>query len=160
MGKVLVAYFSATGTTGMVASRMANTIGADIYEIKPEIPYSNDDLNWRDANSRSSVEMKKEPNSRPAIGGDKVADMDQYDTIFLAAPIWWYRFPTIINTFLESYDLSGKKIVLFATSGSSGLGNSAEALKESAPGAEIIDGAMLNGKKSDDELRTIAEKFI
>lgn len=159
MSKTLVAYFSATGTTGVVASRLAKTINADVYEITPEVPYTNADLDWRDKQSRSSVEME-DKFSRPAIGGAKVDNIDQYDTIFVAGPIWWYLMPHIINTFLESYDLTGKRIVLFATSGSSGLGNSVEALEDSAPGATIVEGSMLNGNKSDEELKKIAERFI
>ena len=123
--KILVAYFSATGTTKAVATELANAINADIYEIVPEVPYTNDDLNWRDKSSRSSLEMKDDT-SRPVIGSDKVEYMNQYDVIFLGGPIWWYKLSHIINSFLESYDMSGKKIVLFATSGGSGLGNSVE----------------------------------
>ena len=160
MSKILVAYFSATGTTGVVASRLAEAIGADLYEISPEIPYTNDDLNWRDENSRSSVEMKKGPNSRPAIAGPGVNDMGQYDTVFVGYPVWWYISPKIINTFLESYDMSGKTIVLFATSGGSGFGKSVESLEDSAPGARIVEGAILNGVKSEANLKAFAEKFI
>ena len=116
MAKVLVAYFSATGTTGIAATALADAAGADLYEITPEVPYTNDDLNWRDEQSRSSLEMN-DPKGRPPIGGDKVSNMEQYDTIFLCFPIWWYVAPTIVNTFLESYDMHGKKIVLFATFG-------------------------------------------
>lgn len=159
MSKVLVAYFSATGTTGVVATKLAEVIQADCYEIVPAEPYTNADLDWRDENSRSSIEMK-DKSSRPAIGSDPIEDIDQYDTIFVAGPIWWYRLSTIINTFLESYDFTGKKIVLFATSGSSGLGNSVEELEGSAPGARIMEGSMLNGIKSDAELKKIAEKYI
>ena len=157
--KTLVAYFSATGTTGVVATELAKAINADIYEIVPEIPYTNDDLNWRDKSSRSSVEMEDE-SSRPAIGGTRIENMDQYDLIFLGGPVWWYRLSHIINTFLESYDFAGKKIVLFATSGSSGLGKSAELLKDSAPGVEIINGAVLNGNKSIDDLKAFAEQYL
>ena len=157
--KTLVAYFSATGTTGIAASKLAEAIGADKYEIVPEEPYTNDDLNWRDKNSRSSVEMDDE-SSRPSIGGAGVEDMSQYSLIFLGAPIWWYRFPHIVNTFLESYDFSGKKIVLFATSGSSGLGKSASFLSVSAPGAEIVDGEVIRGEKTAEELKAFAEKFL
>ena len=159
MAKTLVAYFSATGTTGVVATKLASAIGADTYEIVPEVPYTNEDLDWRDQNSRSSVEMK-DKSSRPAIGSEPVENMDQYDTIFLGFPVWWYICPTIINTFVESYDMTGKKIVLFATSGSSGLGKSAEELAPSAPGALVINGAVLNGVKSEEELKAFAEKYI
>ena len=119
MSRKLVAYFSATGTTAKVAETLADAIGADIYEIEPEIPYTEADLNWRDANSRSSVEMN-DPHSRPAIAG-KRDNMSDYDAIFVGFPIWWYVAPTIINTFLESYDTAGKTIIPFATSGGSGM---------------------------------------
>lgn len=157
--KILVAYFSATGTTKAVATELANAINADIYEIVPEVPYTNADLNWRDKSSRSSLEMKDDT-SRPVIGSDKVENMEQYDVIFLGGPIWWYKLSHIINSFLESYDMSGKKIVLFATSGGSGLGNSVEALEESAPGARIVDGAILKGTMKSEELKIFAEKFL
>lgn len=160
MAKTLVAYFSATGTTGVAAKGLAKAIGADIYEIVPEAPYTNADLDWKNQESRSSVEMKDKKNSRPAIGSAPVENIQQYDKIFVLYPIWWYTSPTIINTFLESYDLSGKEIVLFATSGSTGLGSSVEDLEESAPGAHIREGAMLNGVSSEEEFKKIAEKFI
>lgn len=161
MSKVLVAYFSATGTTKSVATKIAGIIKADCYEIVPADPYTKADLNWRDANSRSSIEMKKEPDKRPAIGSEKVENMDQYDTIFLMYPIWWYRCPTIINTFVESYDMSGKNIVLFATSGSTGFGSSVEVLEDSAPGAKIKEGSMLNGLfNTEGKLKKIVEQFI
>ena len=160
MVKTLVAFFSATGTTGVVATRLAKVINADVYEIVPEVPYTNDDLNWKDENSRSSIEMKKDKSIRPAIGSPQINDIAQYDNIFVAYPIWWYTSPTIINTFLESYDLAGKNIVLFATSGSTGFGSSVESLEDSAPGAHIREGVMLNGKKSEDELKRIAERFM
>ena len=159
MSKVLVAYFSATGKTAAVASKLANVIGADLYEIAPAEPYTKADLNWLDANSRSSVEMKKDPGSRPAIGGKPVEDMDQYDTVFVGYPVWWYICPKIINTFLESYDFSGKKIVLFATSGGSGFGKAVENLKDSAPGADIVEGAVLNGIQTEKKLKEFAEKY-
>ena len=160
MSKVLVAYFSATGTTGLAATGLAKAIGADTYEIVPEVPYTNDDLDWRNEQSRSSVEMKDKKHSRPAIGSAPVEDIRQYEKIFVAYPIWWYTSPTIINTFLESYDFSGKNIVLFATSGSTGFGSSVEDLKGSAPGAHIKEGAMLNGISSEEEFRKIARQFI
>ena len=157
--KILVAYFFASVTTKAVATELANAINADIYEIVPEVPYTNADLNWRDKSSRSSLEMKDDT-SRPVIGSDKVEYMNQYDVIFLGGPIWWYKLSHIINSFLESYDMSGKKIVLFATSGGSGLGNSVEALEESAPGARIVDGAILKGTMKSEELKIFAEKFL
>ena len=160
MAKILVAFFSATGTTGVAATKLAKSIGADVYEIVPEIPYTNADLDWKDANSRSSVEMKQDSDGRPAIGSSRIEDIESYDIIFLCYPIWWYRNPTIINTFVESYDFTGKNIVLFATSGSTGFGSSVEAIEASAPGAHIREGIMLNGVKTDEELKRIAEQFI
>ena len=159
MANTLVAYFSATGTTGIAATNLAKAIGADLYEIVPEVPYTNDDLDWRNEQSRSSVEMKDE-SSRPAIGGDKIDNMDEYDVVFLGGPIWWYRLSTILNTFLESYDFAGKTIVLFATSGGSGLGDSVDELEDSAPGARILGGGILNGNMSETELKAFAERFL
>lgn len=138
MSQKLVAYFSASGITAGVAEKLAKETNADIYEIKPAVPYTKADLNWQDKNSRSSIEMS-DHNSRPEIA-DKNADISKYDTIYLGFPIWWYIAPTIINTFLESYDFSGKKIILFATSGGSGFGKTLVNLKSSAVGAEIIEG--------------------
>ena len=160
MSKVLVAYFSATGTTGAAATSLANAIGADTYQIIPEAHYTSEDLNWKNEESRSSVEMKDKKNSRPAIGSAPVEDISQYDTIFVAYPIWWYTAPTIVNTFLENYDLVGKKIVLFATSGSTGIGSSVEDLEGSAKGATVLEGAMLNGVSSEEEFKKLAEKFL
>ena len=142
MSKKLVAYFSASGTTKRIAEMVAEVAGADLYEIEPTVPYTKADLNWMDKTSRSSVEMK-DKTSRPEIKPTdaKVAD---YDEILIGFPIWWYVAPTIINTFLEKYDFSGKKIVLFATSGGSGFGNTVSELKPSAPDAEIVEGKVLN----------------
>lgn len=158
MCKILVAYFSASGKTAKVAETLAKTAGADLYEIKPEIPYTNADLNWMNKNSRSSVEMS-DKSSRPAIA-DKNVDVSGYDTILLGFPIWWYVAPTIINTFLESYDFSGKKIVLFATSGGSGLGKTLDGLKGSVSAdTEIVEGKLLNGKLSENELKKWVESL-
>lgn len=158
MSKILVAYFSASGKTAKVAETLAKTAGADLYEIKPEIPYTNADLNWMNKNSRSSVEMN-DKSSRPAIA-DKNADISGYDTILLGFPIWWYVAPTIINTFLESYDFSGKKIVLFATSGGSGFGKTLDGLKGSvSTDTEIVEGKLLNGKLSENELKKWVESL-
>ena len=142
MSRKLVAYFSASGVTAKVAEKLAEAIGADIFSIEPDIPYTTADLDWENKKSRSSIEMA-DPNSRPAIA-NKRGDMDKYDTIFVRFPIWWYIAPTIINTFLESYDFAGKKLVLFATSGGSGFGNTVKELKPSAPEAEIVEGKLLN----------------
>ena len=137
MSRKLVAYFSASGTTAKVAEQLSEAIGADVHEIRPKTKYTDSDLNWRDSNSRSSVEMKNKK-FRPAIADDKI-DISQYDTIFVGFPIWWYVAPTIINTFFESHAFSKKKIVLFATSGGSGFGKAAEELKVSLPdGTKLI----------------------
>ena len=142
MGKKLVAYFSASGTTRNVAEMIASAVEADLYEIMPKQPYSKADLNWMDKKSRSSVEMS-DKKIRPELA-DTDAQIDRYDELILGFPIWWYVAPTIINTFLESYDFSGKKIILFATSGGSGFGNTVSELKPSAPDAEIVEGKVLN----------------
>lgn len=155
MKKALVAYFSASGVTARAAKALAEAAGADLYEIRPAVPYTSADLNWMDKSSRSSREMQ-DKSSRPALT-DTSAPVAAYDVIFLGFPIWWYVAPTIINTFLESYDFSGKTIVLFATSGGSGLGQSAAGLKASAPGAKILDGKMLNGRVHEAELKSWAE---
>lgn len=153
--RILVAYFSASGTTARAAKAIAQAVGGDLYEIRPAVPYTAADLDWTNKKSRSSVEMN-DPACRPAIAAP-VENMDQYDTVFLGFPIWWYVAPTIINTFLERYDFTGKTIVLFATSGGSGLGKSAEGLKDSAPGARILEGRMLNGRLDQAELKAWAE---
>jgi flavodoxin len=127
MGKTLVAYFSVSGVTKKCAEKISIAARADLYEIKPEDPYTKEDLNWNNKNSRSSIEMN-DPNSRPSIA-DKVDNFEEYDVIFVGFPIWWYIAPTIINTFIESYDFSGKTVVTFFTSGGSGLGNSDKILK-------------------------------
>lgn len=149
--KALVAYFSATGTTKGVAEHIANGLNADIYEIVPEEPYTDADLDYNDNNSRTTIEMN-DPDARPAISGS-VENMEQYDIVFIGFPIWWYVAPTIINTFLESYDFSGKTIVPFATSGGSGMGNTNEKLAPSCPGAILMKGKMLNGLLSQEELK-------
>ena len=156
MSKKLVAYFSASGVTAKVADMLADAVGADIYEIRPEVPYTKADLNWMDKKSRSTIEMN-DKTIRPAIA-DKNAKVEQYDTIFLGFPIWWYVAPTIINTFLESYDFSGKKIILFATSGGSKFGKAVEELKVSVAGScEIIEGKLLNGKQTIPTIRAWTE---
>lgn len=156
MSKKLVAYFSASGVTAKVADILADAVGADIYEIRPEVPYTKADLNWMDKKSRSTIEMN-DRTSRPAIA-DKNAKVEQYDTIFLGFPIWWYRAPGIINTFLESYNFSGKKIILFATSGGSMFGKTVEELKVSVPATcEIIEGKLLNGKQTIPAIRNWTE---
>ena len=146
MSKKLVAYFSATGRTAKVAKLLAEVLGADIYEIQPKVPYTRSDLNWLNKKSRSSVEMNNKT-FRPEIAGNNV-NLDTYDVVFLGFPIWWYVAPTIINTFLESSDFSGKKIILFATSGGSKFGKTVEELKVSvSTDTEIIEGKLLNGRQ-------------
>ena len=152
MSKKLVAYFSASGVTGSVAKNLAEAIGADLYEIKPETPYTSADLDWRDKSSRSSLEMQ-DKSSRPAIA-DKNANIEAYDVIYLGFPIWWYTAPTIINTFLESYDFSGKTIELFATSGSSGFGKTVEDLKASVSDTTVIqEGKVINDDRTVEGLK-------
>ncbi len=152
MSKTLVAYFSASGTTAEAAKQLAKAAGADLYEIKPDIPYTPADLNWLDKQSRSSVEMS-DKSSRPALA-DKNANISAYDTILLGFPIWWYVAPTIVNSFLETYDFSGKKIVLFATSGGSGFGKTVDGLKGSVASDTVItEGRVLNGSHSTEELK-------
>lgn len=156
--KILVAYFSATGTTKQVAENLAKATGGDLYEIKPLKPYTNADLNWQDDKSRSSVEMK-DHNSRPEIVEDDFS-VSEYDTVFLGFPIWWYIAPTIVNTFLEKHDFSNKKIILFATSGGSRFGKTTDNLKPSvADSTEIIEGDILNSNPSVEDLKKWAEKF-
>ena len=158
MSKKLVAYFSASGVTANAAKALAKAADADLYEIKPEIPYTKADLNWMDKNSRSSVEMK-DKKLRPAIV-DKNAKIEDYDVIFIGFPIWWYVAPTIINTFLESYDFSNKTIVLFATSGGSGFGKTVDELKPSVSAtAKIIEGRLLNGRISEGALASWIESL-
>lgn len=150
-------YFSASGITAKAAKKLAETIHADLYEIRPEVPYTHADLNWMDKESRSSVEMN-DKTSRPAIA-DKLPNMEEYDTVFVGFPIWWYVAPTIINTFLESYDFSGKTIIPFATSGGSGMGRTNENLKPSCPGATLMPGKILNGRLTETDLKTWVEEL-
>ena len=144
MAKKIVAYFSASGTTKKTAELLAEAAGADLYEITPKVAYTKADLNWMDKKSRSSVEMN-DKKFRPEIE-DKDANIAEYDEIILGFPIWWYVAPTIVNTFLEKFDFSGKKVVLFATSGGSGFGNTVKELQPSAPNTEIVEGKILNSK--------------
>ena len=155
MSKTLVAYFSASGTTRKAADKLAKAAGADLYEIRPAVPYTRADLDWMDKKSRSTLEMK-DPSFRPELA-DKDADVASYDRIFLGFPIWWYVAPTLINSFLESYDFTGKEIVLFATSGGSGFGKTVQALEPSCPGAVIKEGRLLNRGMSEAELKAWAE---
>ena len=156
MSKKLTAYFSASGVTKRYAEKIAEAANTDLFEIKPEVPYTNADLDWRNSQSRSSVEMKN-PGSRPEIA-QKLPNMDEYDTVFVGFPIWWYVAPTIINTFLESYDFSGKTIIPFATSGGSGMGKTADVLKTVCPDADIKNGKVVNGM-SEKELAKWVNEF-
>lgn len=151
MAKILTAYFSASGVTERAAKILAEAAGTDLYEINPKIPYTKADLDWTDKNSRSSVEMRNTA-CRPEIEG-KVENMDSYDVIFLGFPIWWYVAPSIIHTFLEEYDMKGKTIILFATSGGSGFGKTVQDLRRSVPEKAVItEGRMLNGRVDEKEL--------
>ena len=149
--KSLVTYFSASGTTKKVAEKLAEAAGADLFEIKPEVAYTKADLNWMDKKSRSSIEMN-DKSFRPAIS-EKCDNMDKYDIVYVGFPIWWYVAPTIINTFLESYDFSGKTIVLFATSGGSGFGKTVAELKGSVSDTTVIkEGKVFNSEISKEQL--------
>ena len=154
MSKNLVAYFSARGSTKGVAEKLANVVNGDLYEIEPEEPYTAEDLDWTNPKSRSSIEMKENRSFRPSIKS-KVDNIDDYDTIYLGFPIWWYVAPTIVNTFLESYDFSGKTIIPFATSGSSGMENTVNELKPScSDDARFIEGKRFPASVSEDELKS------
>jgi len=149
-GKILVAYFSASGVTAKKAALLAEAVGGDLFEIKPKVPYTRADLNWMNKESRSSVEMR-DPASRPEVA-ETVANIGDYSTIFVGFPIWWYVAPTIINTFLEAHDLVGKRIIPFATSGGSGMGRTNEMLAPSCKGAALLEGKLLNGAQSKESL--------
>ena len=151
MAKELVAYFSASGVTKRVAKDLAAAIGADLFEIAPAEPYTAADLDWRNSESRSSVEMNDE-SSRPAITGE-VANMYAYDIVYVGFPVWWYVEPRIIDTFLEAYDFAGKTIVPFATSGGSGLGKAPQRMQALAPDAVVKQGGLLNGQPSHQQLK-------
>ncbi len=158
MTKALVAYFSASGVTKKLSENLAKAIGADLFEIVPEKLYTDSDLAWQNQNSRSSVEMK-DRSSRPGIAS-KVEDMAQYDVVFVGFPVWWYREPSIIDTFAESYDFNGKTIVPFATSGSSGIGDSSKNLAELAKGAKVEEGKRFAADASSNELKAWAGTWV
>ncbi len=155
--KALVTYFSASGVTAKLASRLAESIGAPLYEIKPAVPYTDADLDWRDKQSRSSLEMQ-DKSCRPALA-DTDAPVADAEVVFVGYPVWWYREPSIIDSFLESYDFSGKKIVLFATSGSSGIGKEAPARAAEITQAEVNPGRRFPADATGDELKAWAEKI-
>lgn len=157
MEKKLVAFFSASGTTAKLAEKLASAIGADLHEIKPEVSYTTADLDWTNKKSRSSVEMN-DKTFRPAVAS-VVENMNQYSTIYIAFPIWWYIAPTIINTFLEQYDLRGKKIIPLATSGGSGMGNTNKSLAPSCVGADLRDGKVFSVNTSESNLKVWAEGY-
>ncbi len=148
MKKTLVAYFSASGVTRGVAKQLAEVTGADLHEIKPAQPYTNADLDWRDKQSRSSIEMQ-DKNSRPAIT-DKLQNMQDYDVVYVGFPIWWYTCPTIINTFMEAYDFQGKTVIPFATSGGSSIKKANADLKAAYPLLNWKEGKLLNRVSKDD----------
>lgn len=152
--KTLVAYFSASGVTAKAAQLLAQVTDADLFEIVPEAPYTKADLNWLNPKSRSSVEMKDRA-CRPAIASS-VAEIAQYDRVFVGFPVWWYREPSIIDTFLESYDFSGKTLIPFCTSGGSGLGKTADNFRALAPTAKVVEGKRLTRKDTEESLRTWA----
>ena len=158
MAKALVAYFSASGTTGSLAERLAQAIGADLFEIVPEVPYTAADVDWRNKASRSSIEMN-DRGSRPAIASH-VEDMAAYDVVFVGFPIWWYREPSIIDTFMEAYDFAGKTVVPFATSGGSGIGDSGHNMGALAAGATVVDGRRFAASASASELKTWAGAWL
>ncbi len=157
MSKILVAYFSASGVTAKLAKTVAQAVGGDLHEIQPEKPYTSADLDWRNKSSRSSVEMN-DKSFRPPVA-NRVENMEEYDVIYVGFPIWWYVAPTIINTFLESYDLNGKTIVPFATSGGSGMGGTNRELKNSCKGAELKEGRRFSSATSVDEIRAWVESL-
>lgn len=156
--KVLVAYFSASGVTAKLAAKLASAIGADLHEIQPEQPYTAADLDWMNKKSRSTIEMQ-DKSFRPAVA-NRVENMAQYDTVFVAFPIWWYVAPTIINTFLEQYDLTGKTVVTLATSGGSGMGHTNVELAPSCRGAVLKEGKRFSSSVSESELAAWAKKFL
>ena len=158
MSKTLVTYFSASGVTAKIAEQISEAIGADLHEIRPKVSYTQADLDWRDENARSTVEMKNK-SIRPEIAEDKIS-IAEYDTVFVGFPIWWYVAPTIINTFLEAHDFSGKTVVIFATSGGSRFGKTADELKVSlTDDAKLVEWDILNDSYTNKELADMVEKL-
>ena len=155
---VLVAYFSATGNTKSVAEKLANVMNADLFEIVPEQPYTSEDLNWQNDQSRSSVEMG-DKSSRPAIAS-KIDNISQYKIVFVGSPIWWGREPSIMDTFIESYDFAGKTVIPFVTSGSSGIGNYGANLQSSTPNAKVLTGKRFSTSVTAEELKNWADEQI
>ena len=158
MSKTLVAYFSASGVTKRVAENLAKVAGADLFEIVPEQAYTSADLNWQNKQSRSSVEMN-DRNSRPAISSN-VDDMAQYSHVFVGFPVWWYREPSIIDTFMESYDWDGITVIPFCTSGGSGLGDAGKNMQALGKGAKVIEGKRLSGNASESDLKAWVDQVL
>ena len=158
MGKVLVAYFSASGTTANVAKRLAKVTQADLFEIRPQVPYTEADLNWTDRASRSSMEMR-DPDCRPALA-DALPNTQQYDVIFVGFPVWWYREPSIIDTFIQGCELEGRTVVPFATSGGSEIGPSGENMQALAPKAKVQTGQRFDAKGREEELSEWAAQWL
>ena len=156
--RALVTYFSATGTTAALAKRLAGAVGAPVYEIRPAVPYTKADLNWMNRKSRSSAEMRDKA-CRPALA-DTDAPVADADVIFVGFPVWWYREPSVVDSFLEAYDFTGKTLVLFATSGSSGMGAEAPARAAEITGAEVKPGKRFPARTSSEELKTWAEQYL
>lgn len=154
--KILIAYFSASGVTARVAKEMADAVGADLYEICPAQPYTSADLDWMDKKSRSTVEMN-DPDCRPEIA-KPVQDMGQYDTVMIGFPVWWYVEPRIVDSFLESYDFSGKTLIVFATSGGSGIGKAEDSVKAHCPAANWVKGKLLNGSGASEWAKGVLNK--
>ena len=150
MSKILVSYFSASGNTEKVAEKIANVIGGDLFEIKPKEKYTKDDLDWMNDKSRSSIEMKE--NVKPEIE-KTISNIDDYDTICLGFPIWWYKEPTIIDKFLEENDMTGKNIYVFVTSGSSSIDSTYKSLKNNFPDLNFVDGKRFTGSETEDEVK-------
>ena len=157
MSKNLVAYFSASGSTAKLAKALASAAEAELYEIRPAVPYERRDLNWMDKKARSTVEMQ-DPNCRPALA-DMAAPVADADVLFLGFPIWWYREPSIIDSFLDAYDFSGKTIVPFFTSGGSGLGEGQERIEKLAKGAKVVSGKRFSARASERELKAWIESL-
>ena len=157
MSKKLVAYFSASGVTAKVAEKLAEAEGAQIYEIRPEVPYTNADLDWQNKKSRSSIEMD-DKSCRPQMA-DQSADVAGAEVVYIGFPVWWYREPSIIDTFLEAYDFNGKKIVPFCTSGSSGIGDTAKRMQEIVRNGVVMEGKRFPSNVSVNELKTWADSL-
>lgn len=151
MSKILVSYFSASGTTKKVAEKVATVVNGDLFEIEPKEKYTESDLNWMDKQSRSSIEMNN--NIKPEIA-NKVSNLGEYDTICLAFPIWWYKEPTIIDKFLEENDMTGKNIYVFVTSGSSSIDSTYKSLQNNFPSLNFVSGKRFTGNESEEEYKS------